>query len=217
MRELGFRFDILTGRFAEDMAAMEAPIAHAATSAMDGVLNIVKLDGRASIAGAGFSKRWQNTLRLQRYPKVDSMEPAVFVWHKIPYAGVFEDGATIQGKPMLWLPLSGTPAKAGRNGAKLTPERYATEIGDLVSFRSKSGRPLLGARVRVSSNRDLTKPSLSLLRRQHNYGGKGVLKTIPLFVGIERTEIHKKFSIREVCAIARNRIPALYAANFQGR
>lgn len=216
MKELGFRFDIITGRFEEAMVEMEAPIASAATAAMDGVLNLVKLDGRASIARAGFSSRWQNALRLQRYPKQDSMEPAVFVWHKIQYAGVFEDGATIRGNPMMWIPLSGTPVKSGRGGQKLTPERYATSIGDLVSFRSKSGKPLLGARVRVQTGRAVARPSLSLLRRGHNYGGKGVLRTIPLFVGVPLTRVEKKFSIREVCAEARARIPALYAANFQG-
>lgn len=212
---IGLKFDIVTGRFEREMIANAEPIAEAATRAMEGVVNIVKLDGRASIARAGFSKRWQNTLRVDQYPKGKlSMSPAAFIWHKIPYAGVFEDGATIQGKPMMWIPLPGTPTKAG--GKKLTPEQYATSVGDLVSFRSKSGKPLLGARVRVAGNRNTSRPSMSLLRRGYNAGGKGTLRTIPLFVGVTQTRIEKKFSIREVCAIARGRIPALYAANFNG-
>jgi len=62
--------------------------------------------GDAGIAAGGLSRKWQNALRVNIYPpQGDSMHPAAFVYHKIRYAGVFEDGAVIGGQPLLWLPL----------------------------------------------------------------------------------------------------------------
>lgn len=218
----GLKWDIVTGRFEESMVRMEEPIAAAATTAMRGVANLVKIDGASDIARAGFSARWQKALSTRVYPVGrNSMRAAVFVQHKIPYAGVFEDGATIAGKPMMWIPIPGTPASigSGRGRRRLTPATLATDVSDLVSFRSKSGVPLLGARVRVTGERATAakpKVSLSLLRRQNNYGGRGVLRTVPLFFGVSTVNITKKFNIRQVCAKARNRIPSLYAAAFTG-
>lgn len=216
-----FAFEILSGSFEEQAEYVEGVIADAAMGAMDAAALIVKRDGRADIAAAGFSKKWQNALRVNLYPeKGKSMEPAVFVWHKIPYAGIFEDGGVVRGNPMLWLPLSGTPRYIGRQ--KMTPERYAQTVGDLISFPSKTGTPLLGARVRLSGNRlaearagGTPKLSLSLLRRQGNYGGRGVLWTVPLFFGVSAANIPDKFSIREVCERVSDRLPALFAANFK--
>ncbi len=220
MTGFGLKWDIVTGRFGEQMIALEEPIAEAATTAMRGVANIVKIDGASDIARAGFSTRWQKALSTRVYPiGQDSMSPAVFVHHKIPYAGVFEDGATISGNPMMWIPLPGVPKAmgSGRSRRRLTPELVSTSITDLVSFRSKTGVPLLGARVRVSAARAANpKVSLSLLRRQNNNGGKGRLITVPLFFGVTTVNITKKFNIRQVCEKARNRIPSLYAAAFKG-
>lgn len=216
-----FTFQVLSGSFAEQQAYTEGVIADAAMGAMDSAALIVKRDGRADITAAGFSKKWANALRVNLYPsKGRSMSPAVFVWHKIQYAGIFEEGGTIRGDPMLWLPLTGTPRFIGRQ--RMTPERYAQSVGDLVSLPSKSGTPLLGARVRLSGSRlasarqgETPKLSLALLRRQGNYGGRGVLWTVPLFFGIPTANIRDKFSIREVCERVSGRLPALFAANFK--
>ena len=40
------------------------------------------------------------------------MRPAAFIFDKIRYAGVFEEGAVIRGQPFLWLPLAGVPLPA---------------------------------------------------------------------------------------------------------
>lgn len=219
---LGLRlsFDIITGEFAEQMKARETDMATAATKAMDGVVGIVKPAARAEIAAAGFSRRVQNALRINRYPEKKSaisINPAVWLYHKIEYMGVFEDGANIKGHPELWLPLSTTPQVISGNRA--TPQRLAAAIGQrLIPFTSRNGTPLLGARVEVSrtqATKDTLKVSLSALKRG-NTGkkaeGSSLFRTIPLFFGVRETHIPKKLNIREICAKAAGRIPALYAA-----
>jgi hypothetical protein len=219
---LGLRltFDIISGAFADQMKEREAEIATAATRSMDGVVAIVKKDSRLDIARAGFSTRVQNALRVNRYPErrnAISINPAAYVFHKIDYMGVFEDGATIKGSPMLWLPLSTTPQSI--SGRRTRPAALAATMGQrLISFTSRNGTPLLGARVEVSRTqavKSTLKVSLAALRRG-NTGkkaeGSSLFRTIPLFFGVRETHIPKKLSIREICAKARDRIPALYAA-----
>lgn len=219
---LGIRlsFSILTGAFAAQTKLMESEMAASATKAMDGVVAIVKKEARADIARAGFPIRVQNALRVNRYPErrsAISINPAAYVFHKIDYMGVFEDGATIKGSPMLWLPLSTTPKTL--NGNRVRPASLAAAIGQhLISFTSRNGTPLLGARVAVSRTqaaKTSLKVSLAALKRG-NTGKKAVesslFKTIPLFFGVRETHIPKKLSIREICAKARDQIPTLYAS-----
>lgn len=219
MTNLKLSLDILSGSFSDRMRELEDPIAVTATATMDEVVGIVKSSGRQDIAEAGFSKRWQNALRVDRYPRKGrvSMEPAAFIYHNIQYAGVFEEGARILGNPLLWLPLSGTPARIGRN--MTTPTRLASLLPErnLVSIESRNGTPLLGATIRLSrsqANKPIPKVSVAALKRGRE--GSGVLRTIPLFFGVKATSIGRKFSIREICAAAQRRIPALYASNFKG-
>src|SRR5262245_6468951 len=77
---------------------IQRPIAKAATAAVHETGEIAKRGGRASIAAAGFSRKWQNALRVNNYPSQgQSLRPAAFIFHKIRYAGVFEEGAVIRG------------------------------------------------------------------------------------------------------------------------
>jgi hypothetical protein len=69
----------------------------------------------------------------------DSMRPAGFIFDKIRYAGVFEEGAFIRGQPFLWLPLAGVPLRRGR---PMTPGQYARSVGPLVSVE-RPGKPSL--------------------------------------------------------------------------
>ena len=73
----------------------------------------IKADARAQIGAAGFAPQWQNALRVDHYPKggETSIDAAAHIWHRIPYAGVFEEGASIGGSPWLWLPLDHAPSE----------------------------------------------------------------------------------------------------------
>lgn len=60
--------------------------------------------GRADIrAGGKFRKRWTDALHAD--PVQTSTASIINVFHTIPYFNVFEFGATIRGKPLLWIPL----------------------------------------------------------------------------------------------------------------
>lgn len=212
---LRITLDIISGDFHRQAEEHERTVATATTLAMKDVQSAVKVKGRANIAAAGFSRRWQNALRVDQYPKTGiSINAAVFLYHNIQYAGVFEDGATIRGRPMLWLPLPGTPKKVNRQ--KMTPEKFQTEVADLVSMRTRSGKPLLGARVRLSKAQQAqSRPRITMAKLRRGVLGRGKLATIPMFHGIPTARINKKLNIREICAQARDSIPALYAKNFK--
>ncbi len=86
------------GEFEIAMRELYKPIAAAVSAAIAEASADIKAQGRVSIAKAGFSKRWQNTFRVETYPgrgKV-SADAAALAYHKIPYVEVFESGATSQ-------------------------------------------------------------------------------------------------------------------------
>lgn len=205
--------------FAEFDAAIQAkyePLARAAKEAVIAAGDIVKREGRADIARAGFSTRWQNALRVEIFPAgtKPSANAAAFIYHKIGYAWVFEEGATIRGKPTLWLPLPGAPKRIGRK--RVTPALYRQKYGPLVPMKSKSGKKLLGARVRVTEGQAKRKrPRISQSRLAAGTGGTGVLRTVPLFFGVPQVHLKDRFSIAEICQKARDRLPQLYFQNFR--
>ncbi|RWB26894.1 MAG: hypothetical protein EOQ42_28325 [Mesorhizobium sp.] len=202
-----FRYQKKDGEFAAAFAAMKDPIAFAGTAAISEAGDIVKRQGRADIAAAGFSKRWQNALRVNVYPRrKQSMNAAALIYHNIHYAGVFEEGATITGKPRLWLPLPSAPKRVGRQ--KMTPALYIKTIGPLVSIERSGKPPLLAGKIATNRRGSKTgKVSLSALKR----GGAGAPSTlVPLFVGIDRVNIRDRFSIREITERAAARLGDLY-------
>ncbi|RWH86453.1 MAG: hypothetical protein EOR77_21635 [Mesorhizobium sp.] len=202
-----FRYERKDGEFAAAMAAIKDPIAFAGTAAISEAGDIVKREGRADIAAAGFSKRWQNALRVNVYPRRKySINAAALIFHNIRYAGVFEEGATISGRPRLWLPLPTAPKRAGRK--KMTPALYVKTIGPLFSIERPGKPPLLAGRIATNRRGSKTgKVSLSALKR----GGAGAPSTlVPLFIGIDRVNIRDRFSIRQITERAAARLGALY-------
>ncbi|RWD05501.1 MAG: hypothetical protein EOS57_25670 [Mesorhizobium sp.] len=202
-----FRYQKKDGEFAAALAAMKDPIAFAGTAAISEAGDIVKRQGRQDIAAAGFSRRWQNALRVNIYPRrKQSMNAAALIYHNIQYAGVFEEGATITGKPRLWLPLPSAPKRVGRQ--KMTPALYIKTIGPLVSIERPGKPPLLAGKIATNRRGSKTgKVSLSALKR----GGAGAPSTlVPLFVGIDRVNIRDRFSIREITERAAARLGDLY-------
>src|SRR6185369_14975452 len=110
------RFDIFAPPQAElDKWSSSASkdLATAATTAVAEAGAQALKNGRASIAAAGFSRKWQNALRLDVFPKGGvSVNAAAVLRHTIPYAGIFETGGTIEGP--LWLPIDrNLPVRSG--------------------------------------------------------------------------------------------------------
>lgn len=218
MAEGGLRFtvEVLSGKFRRRMRKQWEPIARTATNAMREAANIAKERGRGMIRGAGFSQRWANSLRVNVYPERGySIDAAIWVYHRIPYAGVFDGDTTIQGSPYLWLPLPSAPVKVDRK--RVTPRRLSQAGAKLISLKTRSGKPLLGVRVRVSKAqaRNPIGPNLSLAAIKRGGSAKGVMKTVPLFFGVRSVTIKRKLNIERVMGTVRDEIPRIYNEQFK--
>ncbi len=183
-------YDFVSGEFSKRWMESQDNIAKAATGAIVEAADIAKAKGRAAIASGGFSSKWQNALRAKVYPQGGiSMKPAAFIYHKIPYAWVFEEGAAISGKPMLWLPLPSVPK--GRGNRQLSPQEYIAEIGPLV--KAKGRDILLGqgstAGILRASSRSVR------LRKSAVAGGTALGDWVPLYVGHTTVGDPQKFDI----------------------
>lgn len=206
------------GEYAAAVREIEGEIAQIATDGMREMAFDLKASARADIAAAGFSIRWQNTLRVDTYPRRGrSANAAIHIWHKIPYAGVFAERTTIHGKPTLWLPLPGLPKRIGRK--KFTAAEFVKSIGPLVRL-PHAKKPLLGAQVRLSRTRARNpnrRISLALLRRGRNPGGRGVLVTVPVFIGVPAVTEPEKFDIDAIIQAAAARLPDYYDRQLRKR
>lgn len=202
-----------TGTLDEYMEKQHGRIARAATTTMDMVRDKAIADGRANILSGGFSSNMANGLRGVRFPRRGySIDAAVWIWHRVPYAGLFEDGGEIVGNPMLWLPLRGTMPKLGRR--KISPSLLESKGVELVSISTRGNMPLLGAAVRLRpSQYSNPKPTLAQLRKGRDAKGKGKIYTIPLFHGIRTANISKKIDVKGVAARTSTLIPTLLVQN----
>jgi hypothetical protein len=209
-------YSALRGEFAQALKAKYRSIAEAATGAILLAAAEVKVKARADIAAAGFSRGWQYALRVEvspRRPRV-SANAAAYVFHKIDYAGVFEEGAHIRGDPYLWLPLDGAPARVGR--FRITPRLYNQRVGPLDFIPRPGKPPLLAARVRATRRRLEKKVSLRLLRRGTE-AKRGEIRSIPMFVGIKATTIRARFHISRIVQEARDRLAEFYFESFKDK
>ena len=124
------------------------PVAEAAVAALRETAANAVQEGRKNIAGAGaFGPKWQSGLQYltkgAQEGGLPSLQAKAIVFHKIGYAGVFEYGATIQGKPLLWIPTVRGAPPARRSGKRLTS---ATVRGQPMLFdandRDRQRKPL---------------------------------------------------------------------------
>jgi hypothetical protein len=196
-------------------AAFRAPYAGMAESAQRAIVaagNIVKAEGRADIAAAGLGAGFVKALRVDIYPQArDSLNATAHIYHKIPYAGVFEEGANIRGQPRLWLALPSTPQRYGRK--PMTPELFAKSIGPLSFAKRPGKRPLLVAKAKKGKN--MTK--ISLARFRSGGRGEGPFVSVPVFVGLDSVSIRKRLNITRIVRQARDRLPMLYASLFASK
>jgi hypothetical protein len=205
----------VAGAFFEAITEGEKPIARAATAAVWEAAELAKVGARANVAAAGFSRKWQNALRSKVYPpNRDSIRAAALIYHKVHYAQVFEEGAIIHGKPLLWLPLPNAPM--GRAGRRIPPAQFQQQVGmPLYTIRRPGRPPMLGANVRMTDARAGKPISLTLLRRGRNPGGRGTVRLVPLYVGVEPVTITRRFAIIDAIRHAAAKLPELYLKHFR--
>jgi hypothetical protein len=199
------------------MEQKHGQIAKAVTLGVSDTMDSMVEQGRANIASAGFPVGFQKALRGRLYPESGySINASCFIWHRSTYSGIFEDGGTIQGSPLLWLPLSSTIPKVG--SSRTTPKLLASKGIDLVSLRTKHGTPLLGAYVGVRTKKQKERfysgqVSYSMLKRGRS--GKGPFATVPLFHGVRNVTISKKFDLEGIAEKQQAALPGRIANHFE--
>ena len=207
---LAVTYDFATGEFDRAMERIYEPIAKAGTAAIRIATDEAKIEARQSIAAAGFSRRWQLTLRGEVYPKKPSANAAGVLFHKIAYAGIFEEGGTIPGSPMLWIPLPSAPKKVG--GKRMTPARFVDQMGPLFAVRSRSGKPMLAARAAIPKAEARRGPPYKVTpsRLKRGPAARTTAVMVPMFIGQEKVDIPKKFGVAAAMEAAAARLPGLY-------
>lgn len=210
MAGLRLVYSAVKGELGQALQAFSVPIAAAATGAIKDAAAQIKTQGRAAIASGGFGQKWQNALRIEVYPKSGtSINAAALAHHKIPYAGIFETGGTIAGKPLLWVPLTGTPARIA--GMRFTPRLFTSLIGPLVLIKRPGKRPLLASPI---SGRPTSKITVARFRRGQQGLGKNI-SLQPIFVGVPSVQIRKKFDLQAVFLSAQSSLPTFYLNNLK--
>jgi hypothetical protein len=180
------RFKIKQPNWLKEIRDKQKPVAEAAVGALrETAANSVQ-EGRRDIAaaGPGFGATWQQGLRYRTKNARDegggpSLQASAIVYHRYGIAAVFEEGATIEGRPLLWLPT--------RRGAP-SP--------------SKSGKKLVSATVRGTP---LLFDAADTDRKRK-----------PLYVGVPRVRIPKKFHITQIVEANVEKIAAVFIRLFKG-
>lgn len=130
--------------FKTRMAGLAERLNRAITAAVNMAASMILDAARNDIAGAGnFGQRWTDGLKMQIEGAAPNMR--MYMTHEISWAGIFETGGTIQGSPLLWIPLSGTDAagiRASAFGGGLFSAKYPRHSGPplLFSIADKSPR-----------------------------------------------------------------------------
>ena len=200
------------GAFKEAFTAPYARMAQAAQQAVAQAGDEVKTAARANIASAGLGPGFVKALRVDIYPRGrNSLNASAHIYHRIPYAGVFEEGETIRGRPRLWIPLKSATLRIGRK--RMTPQDYAARIGPLQFVQPPGGKPLLFAKMKAKKAG--AKVTLSKLRAARTATGRGATISVPIFVGVDAVSIRKRLDIGSIVARASGRLAQLYSQAFR--
>jgi hypothetical protein len=224
MADVRIKYTAAPDQFRKSAERIRRTIAVAATGAINDAGVRIKIEGRENIAAAGFSKRWQNTFRVNLYPdkgRAVSLHPALLAYHKIPYAGIFESGGVIAGSPLLWLPLPNVPTTL--RGRHMTPANYIRLIGPLHTIYRAGKAPLLAgylpAGSRGGGGSKITVKGLEAGARAARSSRRGAagprLISVPLFFGVNKVTLQKQFNLKPIFDRAAASLESLYAANLR--
>jgi len=93
-------------------------------------------------------------------------------------------------------------------GRRIPASKFRQQVGSPLYTIKRPGKPpMLGANVRVNGARAGKVISLRLLRRGRNPGGRGTVRLVPVYVGVNVANIGKKFAILEAIRRAAARLP----------
>lgn len=129
--------------WAQQFSELAEKLNRALTAAMNMAAAMILDAARSDISSAGnFGQSWTSGLTMDIEGVAPNMR--MYLTHTIPYAGIFETGGTIQGKPFLWIPLSGTDAqgvRASAFGGGLFSAKYPRKSGPPLLFSMADKKP----------------------------------------------------------------------------
>jgi hypothetical protein len=100
-----FRVPPIKPQIDETMAHLKARMQEAAATSSEQLAENIQTKGRADIAAAGrFGGAWQSGFTYEISGESANSKTIVF-YHSNPMWKVFQFGAKIQGKPLLWIPV----------------------------------------------------------------------------------------------------------------
>jgi len=187
------------GQWQRASTEWERIVAKAATRGMRATLKDAVAAGREEIASAGFGSAFQRTLvgKMLSGSK-EVLNPMAWVHSLANFADVFEEGKTITGERLLWLPLPPVPlypVASGQPPRQLTPRKFMQVTGQrLILIHPRGKAPMLvlkgdqaGAIAAGSSKFQL--------RRGRGRQARQQPRIIPMFVGVSSANIPKKFNV----------------------
>jgi hypothetical protein len=187
------KFQTNPSEWTQAVTDAEKKEAEALTKAMRDTVKQAVDVGRKAIQAGGFSSKFANSL-VGKIPSKFTLDPSGYIHTTINYADVFEHGATIAGKPFIWLPLPAVPPGHGR--PHLTPKQYVQEVGALVTLHRAGKPPMLAARVRLGQFTPQPGRFVGIRRLRRGASGPGIKFTmIPMFVGVPSIAIPPKFDV----------------------
>lgn len=142
-----FRIKITPGdigkKFKDQLAGLGDRLNKAIDTAMNMAAAMMLQAGRDDIASAGnFGDKWTDGLKVVLEGSAPNMR--MYFTHEIAWAGIFETGGTVQGSPLLWIPISGTDAqgvRASAFGDGLFSAKYPRRTGPPLLFSMADKKP----------------------------------------------------------------------------
>jgi hypothetical protein len=216
-------FAAAKGQWEKAYKAEYGHVARAATAAVRDGASDLKTRGRAIIGASGLGRRFQNAFRVEVYPRSgSSVDAAMFAHHNIPYAGVFQTGEGIAGRPLMWVPLPGVPHRIGPR--HMTPRNYQQLVGPLHFDERPGHKPILAAYARgVRQPKRVTMASLKagsalarlgVREKRGRHGTPGVV-SVPVFVGVSSVKMPRRFDLRPVFQRASQALGPAYQRHFR--
>lgn len=142
MARFGFQIDsrVVAPKFKQNLAGLGDRFSKALTAAANMAASMMQDRGRADIAASGnFGDVWLSGLKAT-VEGAGQKNMRISMTHSDPRAKIFETGGTIKGKPLLWIPLSGTDAvgvKAGDYGGLYSVNNPGQSRPLLFSIKDK--------------------------------------------------------------------------------
>lgn len=163
--QLGRKFKNRVGRFSERQILAAQQTASIAASEME-------RQGRTDIRKGGDfgSARWQDGLRARTSFKSRS-DITVRLTHDVSYWRVFEEGATIKGKPLLWIPLDFATDAQGKSAKDYPGKLFRVDrAGKAPLLVSDDGPKYFGKEsVRIPKKWHLRQITAAISRNMSTY------------------------------------------------